>query len=34
MIAKKLSKTVVERIKAADRDLVVWDDALPALGSQ
>jgi hypothetical protein len=32
MIAKKLSKTVVERIKVADRDVVVWDDTLPGFG--
>jgi hypothetical protein len=32
MIAEKLSKTVVERIKAADRDGFVWDDALPGFG--
>ena len=34
MIAEKLSKTGVERIKAVDRDLVVWDDTLPASGSR
>jgi integrase len=32
MIAEKLSKTVVERIAAKDRDVVVWDDALPGFG--
>jgi hypothetical protein len=32
MIAEKLSKTVVEGIKAADRDVVVWDNALPGFG--
>jgi integrase len=32
MIAEKLSKTVVERIKAAGQDVVVWDDALPGFG--
>jgi integrase len=32
MIAEKLSKTVVERIAAADREVVVWDDALPGFG--
>ncbi len=32
MIAEKLSKTVVERIKAVDRDVVVWDDTLPGFG--
>jgi integrase len=32
MIAEKLSKTVVERIMAAARDVVVWDDALPGFG--
>jgi hypothetical protein len=29
---RKLSKTVVERIKVADRDVVVWDDTLPGFG--
>jgi Arm DNA-binding domain len=32
MIAEKLSKTVVERIKAVDRDVVMWDDTLPGFG--
>jgi integrase len=32
MIAEKLSKTIVERIKAADQDVVVWDDTLPGFG--
>jgi integrase len=32
MIAEKLSKTVVERIKAADQDVVVWDNTLPGFG--
>ena len=32
MIAEKLSKTVVDRIKAADQDVVVWDDTLPGFG--
>jgi integrase len=32
MIAEKLSKTVVDRIMAAARDVVVWDDALPGFG--
>jgi integrase len=32
MIAEKLSKTVVERIAATDREVVVWDDALPGFG--
>ncbi|MBV8505308.1 MAG: DUF4102 domain-containing protein, partial [Alphaproteobacteria bacterium] len=32
MIAEKLSKTLVERIKAADQDVVVWDDTLPGFG--
>src|ERR1700724_3504423 len=32
MIAEKLSKTVVERIKATDQDVVVWDNALPGFG--
>lgn len=32
MIAEKLSKMVVERIEAADRDVVVWDAALPGFG--
>jgi len=32
MIAEKLSKTVVERIKTADQDVVVWDDTLPGFG--
>jgi integrase len=32
MIIEKLSKTVVERIKAADQDVVVWDDTLPGFG--
>jgi hypothetical protein len=32
MIAEKLSKTVVERIKAADQDVVVWDKTLPGFG--
>jgi hypothetical protein len=32
MIAEKLSKTVVERITAANQDVVVWDDTLPGFG--
>jgi integrase len=32
MIAEKLSKTVVERIKSADQDVVVWDNTLPGFG--
>jgi integrase len=32
MIAEKLSKTVVERIKATERDMVVWDETLPGFG--
>ena len=32
MIAEKLSKTVVERIKTADQDVVVWDNSLPGFG--
>ena len=32
MIAEKLSKTVVDRIKAADQDVVVWDNTLPGFG--
>jgi hypothetical protein len=32
MIVEKLTKTLVERIEAADRDVVVWDDALPGFG--
>jgi integrase len=32
MIAEKLSKMVVERIKAADQDVVVWDNTLPGFG--
>lgn len=32
MIAQKLSKTVVERIEATEREVVVWDDALPGFG--
>jgi len=32
MIAEKLSKTVVERIKATDQDVVVWDNTLPGFG--
>jgi integrase len=32
MIAEKLSKTVVERIKADDQDVVVWDDTLHGFG--
>ena len=32
MIAEKLSKTVVERIKATDQDVVVWDNPLPGFG--
>jgi integrase len=32
MIAEKLTKTVVERIKSADQDMVVWDDTLPGFG--
>jgi hypothetical protein len=31
MIAENLSKTVVERIEAADQVVVVWDDALAGL---
>ena len=33
MIAEKLSNTVVERIIAADQDVVVGITASPALGS-
>ena len=32
MIAEKLSKTVVERIAAAEQDIVVWDETLPGFG--
>jgi integrase len=32
MIAEKLSKTVVERINAANQDVVVWDNTLPGFG--
>src|SRR5712671_6187692 len=32
MSAEKLSKTVGERIKAADQDVVVWDNTLPGFG--
>jgi integrase len=32
MIAEKLSKTVVGRIEAPDREVVVWDKALPGFG--
>jgi hypothetical protein len=32
MIAEKLSKTVVERIQAADQDVVVWENTLPGFG--
>ena len=32
MIAEKLSKTVVERIKATNQDVVVWDNTLPGFG--
>jgi integrase len=32
MIAQRLSKTTVERIEVGDRDMVVWDDALPGFG--
>jgi integrase len=32
MIAEKLSKTVIERIKAADQDVFVWDNTLPGFG--
>jgi integrase len=32
VVAEKLSKTVVERIAAADRDVVAWDDTLPGFG--
>ena len=32
MIAKRLSKTVVERISRAEQDLVVWDETLPGFG--
>ena len=32
MIAEKLSKTVVEGIKTADQDVVVWDETLPGFG--
>ena len=31
-LAEKLSKTIVERIKAADQDVVVWDNTLPGFG--
>jgi hypothetical protein len=33
MIAEKLSKTVVERIMAAAREVVVWTMLFPGLGS-
>src|SRR6202043_672393 len=32
MIAKRLSKAVVERISRAEQDLVVWDETLPGFG--
>jgi integrase len=32
MIAERLGKTVIERIKADDQDVVVWDDTLPGFG--
>jgi integrase len=32
MIAERLSKTVVERIAAAEQDTVVWDETLPGFG--
>lgn len=32
MIGEKLSKTVVERIAPAEKDVVVWDNALPGFG--
>jgi integrase len=32
MVAEKLTKTVVERIAAAEQDVVVWDETLPGFG--
>jgi integrase len=32
VIAERLSKTVVERIAAAEKDIIVWDDTLPGFG--
>src|SRR5215469_14109380 len=32
MIAERLSKTVVERIAAAEQDVIVWDNTLPGFG--
>jgi hypothetical protein len=32
MIAERLSRTVVERIVAAEQDIIVWDDPLPGFG--
>src|SRR5215469_4625688 len=32
MIAERLSKTIVERIAAADQDIVLWDETLPGFG--
>ena len=32
MIAEQLSKTVVERTVAGERDIVVWDKTLPGFG--
>jgi len=32
MIAEKLSKKIVERIAAAEQDIVVWDETLPGFG--
>jgi hypothetical protein len=32
MVAERLSKTAVERIAAAARDIVVWDETLPGFG--
>jgi hypothetical protein len=34
MIAENLSTTVVERIVAAEQDVVVWDETLPGFGAQ
>ena len=32
MIADKLSKKIVERIAAAEQDMVLWDETLPGFG--
>jgi integrase len=32
MIAERLSKTVVERIAATERDIIAWDETLPGFG--